>query len=172
MNPRSISLTVMILVSLFTAAVIPAASFVPAKTRAPDEFRCLTNLESVLVSIDELPSNVQRLDAVKLRELFRDSIAKRGFEIQQEGDGPRIALQFTTAYDTESAPGFVALTTIIGVYQNVNVLRLDDRMFLPVASVVTTAIGPEDKLMELMEREMVRTSHQLARAVVLAKRSE
>ena len=149
--------------TLCAAGLITAAPLVPVKRKAPDEVRCLSALTSLRVSIDEIPEWIRQDERERLTALFRQAIQNQGFVVVEDADVPRLALQYTTAIDPDAVPDGMALTTLIAIHQGVKLLRLDDEMTLPVASIVSTSIGKKVHISKLMERETIKVSHMFAR---------
>lgn len=162
MKTRKQRTIVSAVMTLCVVGIITAAPMVPEKRKAPDEVRCLSALTSLRIGIDEIPEWISQDERQRLLALFQTKIENQGFSVVTDGDGPRLALQYTIAMDKESVPDGVALATVVAVHQGVKVLRLDDEMTLPVASVLSTSIGKKANLRQLMERETIKVSRMFS----------
>jgi len=152
------------------AAAVCAAPFVPARTQVPDELRCLAGIQTVSHGIDQLPALAAN-DATRTRldAAFREALEGAGFTLSDQPTPPRLGLQFFIGTDAGHAD-MVALTTILAVHQEVELRRLNQPMTLPVASIVTTALGERDQLEDLMLREIRAATRLLRRYVQSASR--
>jgi hypothetical protein len=163
---RRMHLQLLPAIVLLVVAVVAAAPVFPARPKLRDETRCLAQLRRISISIDELPPDT-KTERLHLLDVFRNELIKNGFVIAVDDTPARFALQFQIATDPETAPGMVALTTILAVHQDVVLRRLDEKMTLPVSTVYTTAIGTEDRLLRSMERETGNITRLLAQFIML-----
>ncbi len=155
------------LVGLFALLVVMvgvslAAPILPRKPRLPDEVRCLTGLKRVNIGVDSLPPDLINAGAstTRLNDLLRDRLTKAGFEVVDDAGAPRLVVQCFTSADPQ-IPNVVSVTTLLGVNQAVVLKRLEEDMILPVATVVSTAVGNRNDLAKLSEREVERVVDML-----------
>lgn len=155
---------------LVTAATACAAPFVPGRARVPDEMRCLADIRTVRAVIDQLPPQAaEAAVGTRMTEAFRDALETAGFTVVTGEGTPRLALQFFTGTDGDHAD-LLALTTIIAVHQEVELRRLGQPMTLPVASIVTSALGERGDLEDLMLQQTKAATRLLHSYVTRASR--
>lgn len=152
---------VLILVTV-AAGVVMAAPILPRKPQLPDEVRCLTGLKRVSIAIDPLPQELvaAKVGADRLQAVLREELVRAGFEVVDENITPRLIVQCFTVVDPAN-PETIGVTTLLGVNQEVLLKRLDQEMTLPVATVVTTAMGKRSDLPRVAESEVRRVVSML-----------
>lgn len=169
MRPRKTCLSVGAALLVVTA-IVAAAPIIGQKRELPDEVRCLRDLDTVSIDIQEIHF---ALDDTGMRKrlftTFQRELERRGIAVDQQVGAPRLVIQYQIARDPQGAPESVALTTMIAVHQRVRLLRLDEQVTVPVASVLTTSMGPRRDLEKLMLRETEAAVRLLARWAELAR---
>ena len=145
-------------VMLAITITIGAAPILPGRDKIPDELRCLANITSVSTVIDEVVGI--KIPNEKLLRKFHRTLKNEGFEINDDQETPRLALQYIAARDPD-IPGALGVTIIIAVHQRVDLHRMEETMALPVASIVLATLGKEDQLEELVDHEIERAVQRL-----------
>ncbi len=155
---------------LVVTAIVAAAPIIGEKRMLPDEVRCLRDLKTVSIEIKEIHFPLaDRGVRKRLFATFKRELERRGIAVDQQINAPRLVIQYQIASDPQGAPESVALTTMIGVHRRVNLLSLDERLTVPVVSVLTTSMGSRGDLENLMLRETEATVRLLARWAEVAR---
>ena len=139
------------LLGLFFVATLAtkAAPMLPGKQVLPDEILCLAEIRKVSLHINALPREIINagVEVSDLEKIMADRLTGVDIDISDEALLPRLILTCLVTTDP-AVPDGMAVACFLDVHQDVEVLRLQKRMTLPVATMLqvnqTTRINSAD----------------------------
>lgn len=137
-----------------------AAPFVPATKKDPDEIRCLAKIKRVGVRVGDVPSELANaLDRDRVAKLVRQRLLAEDFVITDDSESPQLVLNFKILAD-KAWPDVIGVVLLLDVEQQVEVVRLGERMQLPTTTVVSRAFSTQGQLAKVIEKRCLNATGQ------------
>lgn len=128
-------------------AIAYTAPLLPHRERLPDEARCLANIDEVSIEAAPLPFLMKdaKLTSDMILNKVREVLETNGIAVSDKLGTPRLKIHAMTVSDQQDQAKIAAIV-FIDVIQKVKVLRLDEDLTLPTATVLGRTMTTRDQL--------------------------
>ena len=123
-----------------------------------DERRAFANISHLQIQVNPLPHAMREegMDEDALRRHVKRRMEAADIEITDDVNEPK--LSFTTvAMDHNSCPGTVGYIVFVDLVQRTRIVRLEDELVLPTATIPVFAMKPKEELADAV-RDSVDTA--------------
>lgn len=146
---RLISTRLLVLVAVlsgFMLGSLAAATFM-RRNKVFEELRAFADIPSLRVDVDPLPPALTdvNLRADMIRERVENVIEKSEIKLTDDPSAPKLHLK-TAVISDEMYPDVVGFILFIDLVQKTRIVRLDEEIFLPTATIPLFALRPKAEL--------------------------
>ena len=128
-------------------AIAYTTPLLPHREKLPDEARCLADIDEVSIEAASLPFLLKdaKLTSDMILKKVKEVLETNGIAVSEKSGTPRLKLHAITVTEPQDQTK-VAVIVFIDVIQKVKVLRLDEDLTLPTATVLGRTLTTRDQL--------------------------
>ncbi len=145
------------------------ASPIVNKPKIVDERRAFADISHLQIRINPLPFAMRNagMDEDTMRRHVTRRLESADVEITDIADEPKLSFTAVTM-DHDSCPGTVGYIVFVDLVQRTRIVRLEDELILPTATIPVFAMKPEEELADAVRDSIDSALDRVLQAIRLS----